>query len=51
MAVVENAVVQEGSNFYNISTRLTNDILSLDKVYVIRHHQRVEQDSIENIAK
>jgi len=51
VAVVVNAVVKEGSNFYDITTRLTNDILSLNKVYVIRHDQRVEIDSLEQVIQ
>lgn len=50
VARVERAEVAPGGNFYTITARTTNDILSPDKVYVVGHSQRPEIDSLERAA-
>ena len=51
VAVVTRASLLEGSNFYDIEVSLTNDILSLENVYVISHYHKSEIDSLEMTAR
>ena len=48
VGVVTNTSLKEGSNFFDINLKLTNDIMSLDQVYVINHFFKQELDSLEN---
>ncbi|MEZ5003186.1 MAG: rod shape-determining protein MreC [Chitinophagales bacterium] len=51
VGIVTKAELREGSNFYDIEVRLTSNILSLEKVYVVNHHDKIELDSLENIPE
>jgi rod shape-determining protein MreC len=47
VAIVKEAVLKEGSDFYEIKATLTNDILSIDRVYIVNHSHKIEIDSLE----
>lgn len=47
VGVVTAANLKDGSNFFDLEVALTNDILSIDKVYVVNHSYKIEIDSLE----
>ncbi len=47
VGVVSDASLKEGSNFFDIEVNLSNDILSLNKVYIVSHYDKPELDSLE----
>lgn len=51
VAVVTRSDLRDGSNFYDITSVLTNEIFSLDKVYVVFHQDYQELDSLETVAQ
>lgn len=51
VGIVTSAELLEGSNFYDISIRLTNEIMSLEKAYVVKHFFKPELDSLEQAAR
>ncbi|MEZ5009240.1 MAG: rod shape-determining protein MreC [Chitinophagales bacterium] len=48
VGTVSKSSLRDGSNFFDIEVNLANDILSLEKVYVVNHYDKVELDSLEN---
>lgn len=51
VAVVSSVEERDGSDFLEIDAKLTNDILSLERVYVVMRTDRREIDSLENIVE
>ncbi len=51
VAIVTRSDLRDGSNFFDITAQLTNEIFSLDKVYVVFHSDYQELDSLETVAQ
>lgn len=51
VGVVTYANLPDGRNFFEIEIELTNDILSLNSVYVVNHYDKIELDSLEAVVE
>ena len=49
VATIKDVKPDEGSSFYNINVRLTNDISSLSYVYVVKNKRKNELDSLQRL--
>jgi rod shape-determining protein MreC len=47
VAIITKAELKEGNDFYEIKAALINDILSIDRVYIVNHSHKIEIDSLE----
>ena len=47
---VKEAELKDNATFYDITIELSNDFSRLDYVYVVKNHQKIEIDSLQNLT-